>query len=294
MTDATPEGATEGNPNLPQIDYWNSPATRAWVTLQARMDELFAPLTEVALSHAAPAAGESVLDIGCGCGATVLALAARVGTAGQVLGADISAPMLARAEARVAEAGFTQARLRLADVSAVDLGRAVFDLAFSRFGVMFFLDPVAAFTRLHAALKPDGRLVFACFRPMPENAWVAVPQAAGRGLFPPAPPPGPEDPGQFAFADPARVRRILEAAGFRDVTFTPHDPAMRLGADAAEAAALSTQIGAFSRALANAPQQRPALLAALAEAYAPYQGPEGVVLAGAIWLVAARAAGGRP
>ena len=288
MTDATPEGATDGNPNLPQIDYWNSPATRAWVTLQARMDALFAPLTEVALSHAAAMPGESVLDIGCGCGATVLALAGRVGAAGRVLGVDISAPMLARAEARVAEAGMTQVELRLADVSAVDLGAAAFDLAFSRFGVMFFIDPVAAFTRLHGAMKPGGRLVFACFRPMAENAWVAVPQAAGRGLFAPPPPPGPDDPGQFAFADPARVRRILEAAGFHGLRFTPHDPAMRLGRDAADAAALSTQIGAFSRALAHAPEQLPALLAALVAAYAPHEGPQGVVLPGAIWLVSAR------
>jgi SAM-dependent methyltransferase len=288
MTEPHPALADDGNPNRPQIEYWNSPATRAWVTLQTRMDALFAPLTEVALDHAAPVPGEHVLDIGCGCGATVLALAGRVGSGGKVLGVDISAPMLARAEQRVAEAGLVQARLRLADVSAIDLGRAAFDLAFSRFGVMFFLDPIAAFTRIRRSIKPGGRLVFACFRPMAENAWVAVAQAAGRSLFPPAPPPEPEAPGQFAFADPARVRRILEGAGFHDLDFTAHDPLMRLGADAADAALQSTQIGAYVRALAAAPEQRPALLAALTEAYAAHMGPNGVVLSGALWIVQAR------
>ncbi|HEY2133927.1 MAG TPA: methyltransferase domain-containing protein [Acetobacteraceae bacterium] len=289
MSDAIPNGADAGNPNSPQIAFWNSPTTRAWVTLQARMDELFAGLTEVALDHAAPRPGETVLDIGCGCGDTVLRLAERVGPAGHVLGVDVSEPMLARAQQRVTEAGYGQARLRLADVSAANLGTGVFDLAFSRFGVMFFFNPVEAFTNLRHALKPSGRLVFACFRPMAENTWVTVPQAAGLGLFPPAPPPGPEDPGQFAFGDPARVRRILEGAGFRDLTFTPHNPAMRLGDTAAQAAAISTQIGAYARALAEAPEQLPALMAALTAAYAAHEGPEGVVLPGAIWLVSARA-----
>ena len=278
----------ETGPNAQQVEDRNSPIAQTWVKLQTRLDRLFQPLTEVALQHAAPQSGERAIDIGCGCGATVLELARRVGTGGHVLGVDISAPMLNLARRRATEAGYSQATLIEADLATYGFPSQSFDLAFSRFGVMFFADPVAAFANLRAALKPGGRLVFACFRPLAENPWVLEPLTAVQHLLPPSPAPGPEEPGQFAFADPDRVRRILTAAGFHNVTLTGHDPDMRLG-DAKQAADMSSQIGPIARALMGAPESlRTAVLEALATAYRRFDGPDGVTLPGANWIVAAK------
>ena len=274
--------------NAQQVEYWNSTAAQTWVRLQTRLDQLFHPLTQIALESAAPHPGERAIDVGCGCGATVLELARRVGAGGHVLGLDISEPMLDLARRRAAEAGHAHATLVRADMSTYAFAPHECDLAFSRFGVMFFADPVAAFANLRAALKPGGRLVFACFRPLAENRWVLEPLTAVQHLLPPSPAPGPEEPGQFAFADPDRVRRILTAAGFHNVTPTGHDPDMRLG-DAKQAADMSSQIGPIARALMGAPESlRTAVLEALATAYRRFDGPDGVTLPGANWIVAAK------
>jgi SAM-dependent methyltransferase len=279
--------STQTTPNAQQVEYWNSAAAQTWVTLQARLDQLFHPLTQVAIQHAAPQPGERAIDIGCGCGATVLELARRVGPGGHVLGVDISEPMLGLARKRATEAGYTQATLVRADTSTYAFVPHDFDLAFSRFGVMFFDDPVAAFANLRGALKPSGRLVFACFRPLSENPWVLEPFTAVRHLLPPSPPPGPEEPGQFAFADPQRVRRILEAAGFHGITFTRHDPAMKLGS-AEQAAELSSQIGPIARGMIDAPEGlKTTVRDTLINAYRQHDGPDGITLSGGNWIVAA-------
>jgi SAM-dependent methyltransferase len=275
-------------PNTQQVEYWNGVIAQTWVKLQTRLDQLNHKLTQVAIEHAAPQPGERAIDIGCGCGATVLELARRVGPGGHVFGVDLSAPMLDLARKRTAEAGLTQAALVQADMSTYAFAPHDFDLAFSRFGVMFFDNPVAAFANLHGALKPTGRLVFACFRSMAENPWVLEPLKAVQHLLPPSSPPGPEEPGQFAFADPDRVRRILAAAGFHDIAFTRYDPVMQLGG-AAQAAEFSCQIGPIARALIGAPETlRNAVREALTAAYRQYDGPDGINLSGGNWIVAAK------
>jgi SAM-dependent methyltransferase len=280
--------SAQTTPNAAQIEYWNSAVAQTWVAQQTRLDRLFQPLTQVLLEHAAPRAGERAIDIGCGCGATVLELAHRVGPAGRVLGIDISAPMLDLARKRAADAGHSQVTLVRADMSTFAFTPQDFDLALSRFGVMFFTNPVAAFANLHGALQPDGRLVFACFRPLSENPWVQEPLTAVKHLLPVGAPPGPEEPGQFAFADPDRVRRILTEAGFRDIAFTRHDPTMKLGS-AERAAELSSQIGPIARALTGAPESlRTAVRDALVTAYRRHEGPDGIALPGGNWFVSAQ------
>lgn len=278
-------------PNAQQIEYWNSAMAQRWVTSQARLDQLFDPLTQAVLDQAAPQSGEHVIDIGCGCGATVLELARRVGPTGHVLGIDVSAPMLGLARRRIAEAGYRQATLVQDDMATHAFAPQTFDLGFSRFGVMFFADPVAAFANLRSALKPSGRLVFACFRPMAENAWVREPYTAVQHLLPPSPPPDPEAPGQFAFADPDRVRRILSGAGFHDISFTRHDPIMRLAGPGApaQAAELSSQVGPIARGLIDASDElRATVRDTLTAAFQRHDGPEGIALPGANWFVAAK------
>lgn len=284
------QNAQPGGPNADQIAYWNGPATAPWIAHQARIDALQQEATRLALDRAAPQPGEHVLDIGCGTGTTLLELAARVGAEGRVLGVDVSEPMLARARERIAAAGLSQVRVELADASTCEFVPGSFDLAFSRFGVMFFRDPVAAFAHIRRALKATGRLVFVCFRSLAENAWVRVPAEAARPLLLPMEPPQPGEPGEFAFADAHRVRGILEGAGFRDVTLTPHDPPMHLAGPggAEEAAAFSTRMGPVARILRERPELMEPVRRAIAEAFRKHDGPQGIVLPAAIWIVSAR------
>lgn len=277
-------------PNTADATYWNSPATRVWATGYARIDAIFAPVLAAALEAAAPRPGERAIDIGCGSGTSVLALAAAVGPDGQVVGADIAAESVAVAERRIAAAGLAQAKVLLGDAGSHAFPEGGFDLLFSRFGVMFFADPVAAFRNLRAALRPGGRFSAAAFRAAAENPWITGPAAALRPLVPPQPAAAPDAPGQFGWAREAHVRAILEGAGFRDIALVPRDLRFRLGEDAAAAAEAAMSIGQGARALLSADAAtREAARAALEAFFRPHEGPEGVTLGAAIWIVTAQA-----
>jgi SAM-dependent methyltransferase len=277
--------------NDDQVAFWNGDAGERWVAAQERMDALFADLTGAALDAAGVRPGERVIDVGCGCGGTVLGLAERVGPAGSVLGVDVSRPMLDRAGARVRALGLGQVRLELADAAAYPFQPASADLVFSRFGVMFFHDPAAAFANLRRALLPGGRLTFVCWQALDVNPFFLVPLAAARPFAPPAAPLDPHAPGPFAFADPARVKTILETAGYRGVRIGPLAALMRLGAageDFDEAASRAIEFGPVSRLLAEADAAaRAQAFAAVRAALAAEAGPDGVVLGARLWLVGA-------
>jgi len=275
---------------MAQRAFWNSDATRRWVTEQARIDRLMADVTEAALAAAAPMPGEIVLDVGCGTGTTTLRLADAVGPSGQVLGVDISEQQLGLARQRVSDAGTTRVLLVLDDAATHDFAPESFDLCFTRFGVMFFADPVAAFRNIRRAMKPNGRLLLAVFRLGSENPWATASVAAIRHLVPPPPALGPEDPGQFSWSDPARVRHILNGAGFSKVALTPLDLLFTLGADAIEAAEFATFIGQGARLLHGQPDEtRQAARQAFEGFFKQHEGPGGVSLPGALWLVSAQA-----
>ena len=280
------------SPNAREVQFWNSAVARPWAEMHEPIDRLFVDLTQTVLELSAPQPGERVIDIGCGSGTTVLDLARRVGPTGYVLGADISQPSVEKARARIAAAGLSQAEVSLCDVSTHVFAPDNFDLAFSRFGVMFFTDPVATFINLRRGMKRDGRLTFAVFRTPQENPWGTGPVAAVRHLLPPIKPPEPEEPGQFSWADPARVRRILEGAGFKDVSLARHDPAMRLAGpgEAAQAADFAMTIGPVARAMSSGSVAEPAAVRSGLEAFFErHDSPQGIVLPGALWIVRARA-----
>ncbi len=275
--------------NAEQRTYWNEQAGPIWVAMQERMDAQIGAHGERALAVLAAKPGERVLDVGCGCGDTALAIARQVGASGRVLGVDISAPMLARARERAAAAGLGHATFEHADAQTHALPAAAFDALFSRFGVMFFEAPSAAFANLAKALRPGGRLVFACWQPVSANAWVAVPMSAlAEVLTLPAPPP-PGSPGPFAFGDPERVNAVLGEAGFRDIAFRDEQLPMAFGG-VDEAAAFLTEMGPASRAVREAgggDALREKATGAIRAAIAPHARGGRVELASAIWVVTA-------
>ena len=275
-----------------QSAYWNEVAGPRWVALQERLDPLLASLTATAIDFAAPRAGDRVLDIGCGCGATLLELSPRVGPQGKVVGIDISAVMLERARQRVAAQGLANVTPLRADASTHAFEPATFDLAFSRFGVMFFEDSVRAFAAIRRALRPGGRLAFITWRRLSENPWFLLPYLAVKPLLPPQPPADPEAPGPFRFADPEVLRRILSGAGFSAIEVTPHDSMLQLAGpgELTRAVDFALQIGPVSRALATAEAEvKAAAMAAVRAELAKHESSEGVALSAGTWLVSARA-----
>lgn len=276
--------------NADQIAYWNGPGGQRWSDRQAAQDLLLAPVSEILIDLIAAKPGEHVLDVGCGCGGLSIGLAGQVAPDGSVLGIDISAPMLVRArEAAPADAPLA---FVLADATVHPFEPASFDLLVSRFGVMFFADPAASFTNLRSALKPSGRVVFACWREPKQNPWMMAPLQAVYRHVPKLPPQEPDDPGPFAFASEERVTRILREAGFKDVVLEPRelslDIAIGKGIDAAVQSAL--EIGPASRALEGRPPDvREVARQSVREMLTPYQRGDHVALPGAVWLVTAKA-----
>jgi len=273
--------------NAAQIEYWNAAVGRTWVQFQAQLDRQIAPLGSEALRRLDPQPGERVLDVGCGCGQTTVDLAERLGREGQVVGVDISEPMLEVARARPLPDGAVSPTFLNCDAQTGDLGEAVFDAVFSRFGVMFFSDPDAAFANLCRSLKPEGRLAFVCWRPFVENPWMKAPMDAAQDLLPPLPPSDPLAPGPFAFADRDRVLGILANAGFRDTTVEPYD-ALIGGATVDEAVALAFRVGPLAAALRVAPELASRVEGAVRAALQRYETPEGVMMPAAVWIVQAR------
>jgi SAM-dependent methyltransferase len=201
--------------------------------------------------------------------------------------------MLAVARQRARDANARNVDFECADAQTAALPAEAFECTFSRFGVMFFDDPVAAFRRMGSALVPTGRLAFVCWQPLANNPWMLVPAMAAARVVPMPGPPEPGAPGPFALGDDARVRDILERAGFEEVRIEPHEDVMRLGGsdDLDAAVELILEIGPVARALQEAgAEKRPAAAAAIREAVAPHLTPQGVELGAAVWIVTARRA----
>jgi SAM-dependent methyltransferase len=258
----------------------------AWAEVREPLERQLAPLGRRALAALAPRPGEHVLDIGCGGGETVLDLAQAVAPHGTVVGIDLSAAVLAFAR-RTAE-GCKHVRFIQADAEMYPFEPASFDTAFSRFGVMFFADSVAAFTNIRRSLRPNGRLAFVCWRALEENQLDMLPLKAASPYLPPLPADDRDAPGPFAFADANRVRRILEDAGFGAIEISAHDEQVGSG-DLDAMLAVCTRVGGLGKILRENPKLRAATLPAVRSALAAHDGPDGVRLNAATWVVTARA-----
>lgn len=272
--------------NEDQIKFWNEKAGQNWTILQAWMDVNMAAIGDAILAFAQATPDMNVLDIGCGTGATSLAIA---GIGAKVTGVDISKPMLGLARERASKAGLPITFIE-ADAS-IHPFTPEFDLIFSRFGVMFFEAPTIAFANMRKALKSGGRMAFVCWRTPPENPWASAPLLAAKPLLPEQQPPDPLAPGPFAFADPNRVEDILSQSGFSEIRIEKFDTVMTMGDDLDFVASRMLQIGPLSRAAGEVDDATRARIAEVVqEALANFVRPDGEIAPpAACWLVAAKA-----
>ena len=274
--------------NAAQAEYWSGAGGQRWIDRQEHQDQVLRPVSDLLTAAAQAKPGDRVIDVGCGCGATTIGFAERVRPQGEVLGLDVSEPMLARARERASQD--LPVRFVHADATVYDFAPAWADLIVSRFGVMFFADPARSFANLRKGLKRGGRLAFACWREAKQNPFFIVPLREARKHAPPLPEMDPEAPGPFAFADEARVRRILSEAGYADIVLTPQDLDLDIaagrGLDTAVAAALA--IGPTSRMLSEQSEAvRAAAAADIRTALAAHVRGDSVPLGAAIWVVTA-------
>ncbi|NQV22707.1 MAG: class I SAM-dependent methyltransferase [Rhodospirillales bacterium] len=276
--------------NADMIEYWNSAAGRKWVRFQSLMDMSLLPFGQGAMDASGVKTGDTVIDVGSGCGDTTFELAQRVGLAGQVLGIDVSKPALAQAQGRAAYKTTRNFKFAQGDAQTHPFDAAAYDLIFSRFGIMFFDDPVAAFHNLWAALKPGGRLAFVCWRPADENEWVRVPCAAAREHLPQSASPVPGAPGPFSFGSADRTRQVLADAGFAGIAIEPYDAPLVADASLDEAVDFLMQIGPVGSAIVQSGMDngtKARLAADLRKALEPFYTSQGVALGAAAWIVTA-------
>jgi SAM-dependent methyltransferase len=280
--------------NADQAEYWNSESGRRWIAHQEALDQRFVPLTEMLMARAGVRSGACVVDVGCGTGATTLQLARAVGAYGSVLAVDISDPLLAVARRRLMQGGHATVRFVLGDAQIHRFERASYDLVISRFGVMFFEDPVGAFRNLLGALRPGGRLAFVCWGPLEDNPWFALALQVGvEKLGPPEPRPR-RAPGPLALSEPDYIDEILNAAGFAGIEIDRVDTWLPGAASAQEEAALASQLGPLARLLRerNADAAlREQLTGELADRLMPYLSADGMRLPARLHLVTAAAPG---
>jgi SAM-dependent methyltransferase len=279
-------------PNASQIESWDGPGGQHWAAEAERYDRMAGSFGERIIEVAAPRPGEQVLDVGCGNGAVALAVSALVKPGGSVTGLDISGPMLVRARQRAETAGIASVSFRKGDAQVYPLPPGSVDVIVSRFGVMFFDDPVAAFANLHRALKPGGRIAITCWRDLLVNEWLMVPAGAALRYVPMPDLGQPGAPGPFSLADPDRVRQVLRDAGFTQIALEEVARPMPMGSSAEDVLAFMRGTDMAQVLMAGVdPGTAEQAWAAVKAALQARAGPGGITLAGTAWLVTARRAG---
>ncbi|RLA38132.1 MAG: class I SAM-dependent methyltransferase [Gammaproteobacteria bacterium] len=278
-------------PNAGMAEFWNGKGGKNWVSHEARLEASLKPFGQQAMAAGAITGGQQILDIGFGCGDSTLEMAGKLGPKGQVHGVDISTAMVEAAEKKAAAKGVANVSFECADAQTKAFPADNYDLIFSRFGVMFFDDPIAAFKNIYTALKPGGRLAFMCWAPRDQNAWVGLPlQVVAKHLRLPAP-PAIDEPGPFSLSEEPRVSGILGAAGFADIAVELFKTSFVLGGDVDEALSFLMQLSPSGGAINNAEADEPTrarIALDMAELLKSYESDKGVCMNAAALLVTAR------
>ncbi|MBA5604113.1 class I SAM-dependent methyltransferase [Duganella sp. FT3S] len=273
--------------NHDQDQRWNGAAGRAWVALQEQLDDMLAPFERLLVDAVCEQRPGSVLDVGCGTGATTLAIARRLGQGAACTGVDISQPMIALARARAAREALAPEFIA-ADAQTWPFAAASVDMIVSRMGVMFFDDPVRAFGNLRRAITPGGALRFVAWRAAEENPFMTAAERAAAPLLPALPPRRPNEPGQFGLADRALITRILEQAGWEGLSIQAADEECTL--PARELLRYATMLGPVGQLLQQESTERRAEVeAAMRDAFLPFVQGDKARFTAACWMVSARA-----
>lgn len=267
---------------------WNGLAGQAWVEAQEFLDQMFKPFEDLLADAVAAASARSVLDVGCGTGSTTLAVARRLGAEGRCVGIDISDPMITLARARAEREG-TPASFIVANAQTFPFEPASFDMVVSRFGVMFFDDPVRAFANLRRAASADAELRFIVWRSAAENPFMTTAERTAAPLLPNLPTRRPGAPGQFAFADQRLVQGILEESGWAGITIRPIDVTCTFPEK--DMAHYAIRLGPLGLILHQADDRtRKEVVEKVRAAFDPYVHGAEVRFTAACWMVSARAA----
>ncbi len=274
--------------NTPQFENWNGPHGEKWVANRDVFDRQLASHGGPAMEAAGIAPGIHAIDIGCGFGTTSLEIANHVGANGSVLGVDFSKPMINEAKFRATEAGIENLRFDQADVQSYDFKPGSADALFSRYGVMFYDDPVMAFSNMREGLRQGGRIGFICWRRGDENVWMSGPtKIAARHLELPPPPAG--SPGMFAFAQKDRIDKILSQSGFKDISITELDLTVNVGPNVDTAVQNAMTLAPWAQALSSAtPGTGEKISAEIRRAMSEHETADGVTIPSASWLVSAQ------
>jgi SAM-dependent methyltransferase len=272
--------------NAEQATLWNGTAGRAWIELQELLDGVFKPLENLLVDAVAAGRGSRILDVGCGTGATTLAVARSLGAKGRCTGIDISDPMIAVARSRAASEG-TKADFISADAQTHPFSPATFDMFVSRFGVMFFEDSVEAFANLRRAAKDGAELRLLVWRSPAENAFMTTAEHAAAPLLPDIPPRDPDAPGQFAFADRSRVTRLLQDSGWSAIDLRSVD--VPCAFPKAALASYFTQLGPLARILPEVDEAtRVRIFETVRAAFDAYVHGDEIRFVAACWMIQAR------
>ena len=271
-----------------QSEYWNGSAGKKWASLADNQDTLLGKLGEAAMDAASLSNAQTVLDIGCGSGGSTFEISRRIGSGGAVWGVDISKPMLDIAITRLTNHDIGNVKFSEADVTTLDFTNHSFDRAFSRFGVMFFEDPVASFVNIANSLKPNGKLAFCCWRSLSKNEWFELPLNVGLKYCAPPNQVDPHAPGPMAFKDQDRINSILNASGFTKVSIHDHESKLVVGPTPKIAASNLTDVGPLSRLMQNSDNHIKMLVQTeLEKQLMEHVTSRGVELNSNIWIVTA-------